>query len=58
MVSVQSLRQQNQFQIGMDFGFEEAMKQEAPSTDWLTKNERKEMIKASKSDNFMVIFTS
>jgi hypothetical protein len=58
MVSVQNFRQHNKFQIGNGFGVDETMKLKARLTDWLMKHERKKMIKTSKSDNFMVIFTS
>jgi hypothetical protein len=58
MVSVQNLRQNNQFQKEMGFGFDETLKQKANPTDWLTRPERKKMIKASKSENYMVMFSS
>jgi len=58
MVSVQKIWHHNQFQLGMVFGFDEIWKLKAHSTDWLKRLERKKMIKTSKSDNLMVIFTS
>jgi len=58
MVSIQKIWHHNQFQIGISFGFDETLKQKAHSTDWLMRPERKKMIKTSKSDNLMVIFTS
>jgi hypothetical protein len=58
MVSVQKIWQHNQFQKGISFGFDETIKEEVPSTEWLIRHERKRMIKTLKSDIFMVIFTS
>jgi hypothetical protein len=57
MVSAQNIRQHNQSQTGISFGFDEMGKLEANPTDWLMRIERMKLIKTPKSDNFMMIFT-